>query len=113
MVDARSILDLIASCLIYSFVIFLADFILFLIIWKDLTLIDSSLSLLILAEGGLLLIVGGAIGLNSPIIGKMGEIFLHSKPWNAERQKKIEKQTKAWILTGIILVFIALFLSFA
>jgi hypothetical protein len=64
-----------------------------------------------LVEGGLGLTIGGATALYSPIISKMGEVLFRSKPWNATRQKEVEKQAKAWIVTGTILVLLALLIS--
>jgi len=64
-----------------------------------------------LAEGGLGLTVGGAIALYSPIVSKMSEVLFHSKPWSATRQKEAEEQAKAWIVTGTILVLLALLIS--
>ena len=111
MTITRSVLELLASCLVYSFVVMLVDVVLILIFWQDLSQVVSSLSFVLLVEGGLGLIVGGAIGLNSPIISKIGEVFFHSKSGKAKSQKELEKQARTWIVTGIILVFAALLLS--
>jgi hypothetical protein len=111
MTIARSILELLASCLFYSLVVILIDVVLILIFFGDLSQVAYFLSLVILVEGGLGLIVGGAISLNTPIISKMGEVFFHSKPWSAKRQKELETKARAWIVTGLILVFAALLVS--
>jgi hypothetical protein len=61
-----------------------------------------------LGEGGLGLTIGGAIVLYSPIVSKMSEVLFRSKPWSATRQEEAEEQAKAWIVTGTILVLLAL-----
>jgi hypothetical protein len=111
MTIARSALELFASCLVYSLVIGLIDFVIILFFRHELDQIAASLSLVMLVEGGLGLTVGGVIAFFSPFGGKIEEVIFHFKPWNAERQKEAEKQARAWIVTGIILVFAALLLS--
>jgi hypothetical protein len=64
-----------------------------------------------LLEGGIGLSVGSAVASYSPLGAKINEVFFHSKPWNAKHQKEAEKQARAWIVTGIILVFAALLVS--
>ena len=54
---------------------------------------------------------GGGVALYSPSVGKINEVLFQSKPWNAKRQKEIEKQMAAFILTGIALIIEALLLS--
>jgi len=64
-----------------------------------------------LLEGGIGLTVGGASASYYPLGSKISEVLFHSKPWNAVRLKEAEKQARAWIVTGIILVIEALLLS--
>ena len=104
-------LELIARCLVYSLVVMFMDFIAVLLFTQKLDQIVPYLSLVMLAEGGVGLTVGGAIVLYSPIGSKIGEIIFHSEPWSAKRGKEAEKQAKTWIVTGSILVFAALLVS--
>jgi hypothetical protein len=96
---------------VYSLVIILIDAILIVFLRGGINQITYSLSFVMLLEGGIGLIVGGAVALYSPSVAKMSEVLFHSKPWNAKLQKQIEKQVEALIVTGIILVIEALLLS--
>ena len=111
MATVKSALELVASCLVYSLIVVLIDFVIILFFRRELNQIASSLSFVMLFEGGLGLTVGGGVVLYSPIGSKMEEVIFHSEPWNAKRQKEAEKQAEAWIVTGIILVFAALLIS--
>jgi hypothetical protein len=111
MTRVRLFLESLIWCLVYSFVVILVDFVLILIFGQDLDRVILSLSFVLLVEGSVGLIVGGALGMNSPIIARIGESVFHSKTRGAEGHKGIEKQAKSWILTGLILVFAALLLS--
>jgi len=82
-----------------------------LVIYQELTEVVSYLSLVMLAEGGLGLIVGGFIGMNSPIISRIEEDFFHIKPQKPKDRKELEKQAKTLVITGIILTIISLLLS--
>ena len=108
---ARSILDLFALCLVYSLVILLIDIVVLLVFYQDLSQVFSFLSLIVLAEGGVGLAAGGFVGLNSPIIRRIEENFFHIKPRNSENKREFEKHAKAMIVTGIILVIMALLFS--
>jgi hypothetical protein len=107
----KSALELFASCLFYSLIAILIDIVLVLLLRQELNQVVSSLSFIILIEGALGLIVGGAVAFFSPLRSKMDEVIFHSKPWNATSQKEAEKQARTWILTGAILVFAALLAS--
>jgi hypothetical protein len=111
MTKLKPTLELFASCLIYSSIIILIDFVLILFFRQELAQIVYSLSFVVLIEGGVGLTVGGAIVLYSPLSAKMGEVILHSKPWDAKRQREAEAQAKTWIATGSILVSVALLIS--
>ena len=111
MTTARSVLDLFASCLVYSFAIMLIDIVALFTVYQDLIQVFSFLSLIILAEGGLGLVVGGFIGLNSPIIRRVEEDFFHIKRRNSKDKSDFEKHARTMILTGIILVIMALLFS--
>jgi hypothetical protein len=107
----RSVLDLLALCLVYSFLVILIDIVVLFVIYQELSQVFSYLSLLIIAEGGLGLTVGGFIGLNLPIIRRLEEDFFHVKPQNPQNKKEFEKNSRAFIVTGIILVITALLIS--
>jgi len=106
----KSTLELFASCLIYSLIIVLIDTVLILL-FRQASEIASSLSFIILIEGGVGLTVGGITAFFSPLAGKIEEVLFHSKPWSADRQKETEKQARTWIVTGSILVIAALLVS--
>lgn len=109
--NVKSALELLASCLIYSSIVILIDFVLVFFFIGQLTQIISPLSMVMLIEGGLGLIVGGAVASYSPIVSKFEEVFFHSEPWTAARQKQAEKQGLAWIATGSLLVLVAFLIS--
>lgn len=111
MIRAKFLLRLVASCCVYSLVILLIDIVSILLLRVEPTRIASSLSLIVLLEGGIALIVGGATALYSPVISKVEEVIFHSEPWDAKRQKQLEKQGHPWIVTGGILVLAALLVS--
>ena len=103
--------ELIVTCLVYSLIVIFVNFVAVLFFTRELNQILSTLSFLILVEGGLGLTVGGSTAVYSPIGNKIGEVLFHSPPWNAKRQKEAEKQARPWIVTGAILVLAALLLS--
>ena len=111
MITRKAVLELLARCLLYSLIVIVIDFVLIFALQGGLNQITESLSFVILLEGGIGLTVGGAAASYSPLGAKITEVFFHSKPWNAKRQKEVEKQARAWIVTGSILVFAALLLS--
>ena len=111
MTIAKSVLALFASCLVYSSIVIVIDFVFILFFSQELGQIASSLSFVMLVEGGLGLTIGSAFVFYSPIGSKIGEVLFHSKPWNAKRLKEAEKQAQPWIVTGSILVLAALLIS--
>ncbi|MEJ2242757.1 MAG: hypothetical protein P8Y18_11555 [Candidatus Bathyarchaeota archaeon] len=111
MISWKVIVNSLFKSLIYSFIIAIIDIILIIIINSNSLQIIYSLSIILLIEGGILLILGGAVSLYTPSIEKINEVMFHSKPWNAKRQKEIEKQMAIIILTGIVLIIEALIIS--
>jgi hypothetical protein len=111
MTIAKSALELFAGCLVYSLIVVLIDFVFILFFRRELNQIASSLSFVMLVEGGLGLTVGGAVASFSPTVSKIEESIFHSKPWDAKRQREAEKQARTWILTGIVLVLAGLLIS--
>ena len=107
----RAILDLLILCLVYSIAILLINVVMLLLVFQELTEVISYFSLVTLAEGGLGMIAGGFVGLNSPIIRRIEEDLFHSKTRNPKDLKEHEKQAKKLIVTGIILVIAALLFS--
>ena len=104
-------LKLFASCLIYSLIITLIDFIIVFLFTQDFNQLLSSISLILLLEGGLGLIMGGGAVMYSPVANKVGEILFKSEPWNAKRQKEVEKQAQVLIFAGLFLLLIGLLVS--
>ena len=98
------------KCLIYSFIIIFIDF-LICFFFIGLNQLFYTLSLVVLLEGGVCLVGGGAAVLYSPSIAKINEVLFHSKPWTATQQKQIEKQIYVLIGIGAFLIVEALLLS--
>jgi hypothetical protein len=111
MITRKTVLELLARCLLYSLIVILIDFVLIFSLQGGLNQITESLSFVMLFEGGIGLTVGGVTVFYSPLGAKISEVFFHSKPWDAKRLKEVENQARAWIVTGSILVFAALLLS--
>ena len=107
----KTALKLFASCLIYSLIITLIDFVIVFLFTKDFNQLLSSVSLILLLEGGLGLIMGGGTVMYSPVASKVGEILFKSEPWNAKRQKEVEKQAQVLIFAGFLLLLIGLLVS--
>jgi hypothetical protein len=111
MIAWKNVLQLFSRSLIYSLLIMLTDFVFIAVLTGRINQIILNLSFVMLIEGGIALIVGGATVLYSPSVAKVSEVLFHSKPWNYKRQKEIEKQMKEVIAIGFILVFVSLLLS--
>jgi hypothetical protein len=111
MITRKTVLELLARCLLYSLIVILIDFVLIFSLQGGLNQITESLSFVMLFVGGIGLTVGGVTVFYSPLGAKISEVFFHSKPWDAKRLKEVENQARAWIVTGSILVFAALLLS--
>ena len=111
MISWKIILNSLFKSLIYSFIIAIVNIILIIVMNSNLPQIIYTLSIILLIEGGIFLILGGAVSLYTPSIEKINEVMFHSKPWNAKRQKEIEKQMAIIILTGVLLIIEALILS--
>ena len=107
----KSALGLLASCLIYSLIITLIDFVIVFLFTQDLNQLLSSVSFILLIEGGLGLLMGGGAVMYSPVASKVGEILFKSEPWNAKRQKEVEKQAQVLIFAGFLLLLIGLLVS--
>ena len=111
MPEIKNVLTLIGSCFIYSLSVSLIDLIVVCVFSQDPASLTSVLSFIMLIEGGLGLISGGVAASYSPIFSKMGEVIFHSEPWNAKRQKNVEKQAQVLILVGFFLLLLALLVS--
>ena len=111
MIDLKTSLQYLVRSLVYSSIVIIIDAILIIIINWETNQIIETLSFVLLLESGICLMVGGAVALYSPSVGKINEVLFHSKPWNAKRQKEIEKQMAVIIITGTFLIAEALILS--
>ena len=107
----RSALEQVASCFAYCLVIALASFGVLFVFFQDLSRVYPLFPLVLLLEGGLGLVAGGAVASFSTTLGKVSESLLRSKPWDAKRQKEAERQARAWIVTGVLLIVVGLFAS--
>ncbi len=95
---------LIALSIVFSVVVVAIDLAVILVFIRDTNLILSDIILVMLAEGGVGLVVGGGIAFFSRAINKVTEGVFHSEPWTAERQREAERQGRIWIVTAIFLV---------
>lgn len=111
MITWKTALKLFARFLLYSLIVILIDFILITVLKGEGVQIKYTLSFVMLIEGGIGLIIGGATVLYSPSVGKVIEVLFNSKPWNSKQQNETEEQAKGLIITGTILIFEALILS--
>lgn len=111
MILKRSIFELLISGLIYSLIVVFLDLLIILIFTQGQNHVLSTLSLVMLGEGGFGLLAGGTVASLRGLTHKMGEIIFNSEPWNFKKQKKAEKQAQIFIVTGFILIFFALLIS--
>ena len=111
MTNTHAVLDLLASCLVYSIFVIVIDIILLFVVYEELSQILFYLSLILLAEGGLGLIAGGFIGMNSPIINRIEDYFFRVKVQKPKDKKEPEKHARILIMTGLFLIIIALLVS--
>ena len=108
---ARSLLELVASCLAYSIIIILVDFGVVFVFQRELSQVVYTMSFVALAEGGLALVVGGVVASFSPAIGKIGGTVFRSEPWDAKRLREAERTARVWIVTGLFLFLLGLLVS--
>ena len=112
MISWKNVITSFAKSLIYSLIIIFLDIVLFFFFSGGIdSQFNSSLSFILLLEGGMGLITGGAMALYSPSLSKMSEVIFHHKPWSYKRQKQIEKQVEPLLITGLILIIEALLIS--
>ena len=111
MPQIKSVLQLLASCLVYSLVVMTVTLIVVFIFTRDSGQTLLYLTYGLLLEAGSALVVGGAVANFSPAIGKIGESVVHSRPWDAKRIKESEKQGRTWIVTGVFILLFGLLVS--
>jgi heme A synthase len=111
MTNHKDALEFVSRCLLYSFIVISIDFVVVFFLSGEYTKNMYLLSFIALIEGGMALIIGGAVASYSPLSAKLSEIIFHTKPWNAKRQKEVEANARTWITTGVFLVLGALLLS--
>ena len=104
-------LQLFASCLVYSAVVMVIDFVIIFLVQRELSSVAYVLSFVLIAEGGLSLVVGGAAASFSTTFGKMAEVVFHAKPWDAKQLRAAEKSARVWIVAGVILLLFGLLVS--
>lgn len=111
MIAWKRVFEFVARCLAYSSILIAIDLVIIVAITQTIDHLTSSLSFLMLFEGGICLIAGGAAAFYSPAGAKIAEVFFKSKPWNAARQKGVEKQAEVWIIVGTLLILVAFLIS--
>lgn len=111
MVTRKSALELLVRSLVYSLIVVVIDFVIIIFLAYGTDQLTYVLSFVVLLEGGICLIAGGASVFYSPSFAKISEVLFHSEPWDAKRQKQVEQQLQVFIVTGAFLVGEALLLS--
>jgi hypothetical protein len=111
MIHWKTVLARLAKLFLYSVIITLIDASMIFLLYYRADTFAYTLSLVMLIEGGLGLIFGSVFASYSPSAAKINEALFHSKPWNPNRQKEIEKQMREVIVTALILVTEALLVS--
>ncbi len=107
----REVLNIAIMSIIYSLIVILINAIIIFIFTQDTVQILYWLSFITLIEGGLGLVVGGGTTLYSPILTKTSEKLFNSEAWNYKKQKRVEQQSKKWIIMGSFLIIEALIIS--
>ncbi|HDQ06512.1 MAG TPA: hypothetical protein ENN36_07310 [Candidatus Bathyarchaeota archaeon] len=111
MVTRKSVLELLVRSLVYSLIVVVIDFVLIVFLAYGTGQLTYVLSFVVLLEGGICLLAGGASVFYSSSVAKISEVLFHTKPWDAKRQKQVEQQVQVFIVTGTFLVGEALLLS--
>ena len=75
MIAWKTALGLFARFLVYSLIVILIDFVLIVSLTGGINQIKYTLSFVMLLEGGMGLIVGGATALYSPSVAKISEVL--------------------------------------
>jgi hypothetical protein len=111
MIHWKTALAHLAKLFLYSVIITLIDASMIFLLYYRADTFAYTLSLTMLIEGGVGLIFGSFFASYSPSTAKLSEILFHSKPWDFSRQKEMEKEMRAVIITALILVIEALLVS--
>ena len=111
MIHWKKALALFPRLFLYSVIIILIDASIIFLLYYRVDTFAYTLSLTMLIEGGLGLIFGSVFASYSPSAAKLSEVLFHSKPWDFDQQKEIEKQMRAVIITALILIIEALLVS--
>ena len=111
MIKLKNLVNLIAKSSLISFIVIFIDFVFLFLVYWNVTDISSSLSLILLLEGGLCFVTGGGAVLYSPLFAKLQEVFLKSEPYTASKRKQIETQTQIVITLGFFLIVYGLIIS--
>jgi hypothetical protein len=107
----KNAIRLLASCFFYSLIITSINLVILYLFTQDLNQLLYYISLILMLEGALGLIMGGGATMYSPVANKVGEILFKSEPWNAKRQREVEKQGQVLISVGFFLLLIGLLVS--
>ena len=100
MVTKHSIIESFISAIIYSSIFIILDIILIFVFIQEPNQLLSTLSLVLITEGGLGLAGGGIVASFSGVTNKVGEIIWNSEPWSFKKQKKAEQQAQKLIIIG-------------
>ena len=111
MEKTREILDIAVMGIIYSLIVVLINLVVIFVFTQDIVQILYWLSFVTLIEGGLGLVAGGSSVLYSPMFNRAFEKLFNSEPWDSNRQKRGEQQSKKWIIIGCFLIVEALIVS--
>ena len=111
MISLKTKIVAFSKSLLHSLLVVLIDIILIFFFSGVGSRFNYNLSFVLLLEGGIGLIIGGAVVLYSPSLSKMSEVFFNHKPWSFKHQKQVENQAKPLIITGLIIIIEAFLIS--
>jgi hypothetical protein len=108
--NARRVLTYVKRPVIATFTVITLDLIGMLLITR--TLPRTTLSLVMLLEGGAGLLVGGGIVLSStPSLSKIGEITSGLAGWSREGERHAERIAGKWIIASSLIILAGFVLS--
>ena len=107
----KSAVKFTSECFAISIIVALVDLGVVYLFVRDPIRVVLYLSLVLLLEGGLGLLVGGIVASFSRVINKIGEKLHRSESWTATSQKEAERNSRPWIVTGVLLLLLGLLVS--
>jgi hypothetical protein len=107
----KSAVKFVVECFAISLIVALADLGVVYLFVRDPIRVVFYLSMTLLLEGGLGLLVGGVVASFSRVINKIGEKLHKSESWTAISQREAERNSRPWIVTGVLLLLFGFLVS--